>query len=147
MYVEVVTVEEIISAPIADTFDWFYKSENFTASPIVFRSSWRKGHKWQAGAKRDIIMIAGWYSEEITQVELESFIRYKVNRSLPSVKQEFTEIAFKALNKDQTKVTWTIEVEVPTPFGRKSLSRFAGKMAKNLYQTILKAGKRELEAV
>lgn len=142
---EIVTIQETIKAPIGETFDWFYKSENFIASPIVFRSSWRQGSQWQVGAKRDIIMVAGWYAEEITEVEAQRFIRYRVNRSLPAVKQEFTEIAFEAVSAGETKVTWTIEIEVPIPPGQKALNRLAGKMAGTLYRTILTAGKRVLE--
>lgn len=80
-------------------------------------------------------------------MERERFIRYRVNRSLPAVKQEFTEIAFEALDEDWTKVTWTIEIEVPVVFAQKSLNKLAGKMAGTLYRTILIAGKRALEAV
>lgn len=80
-------------------------------------------------------------------MERERFIRYRVNRSLPAVKQEFTEIAFEALDEDWTKVTWTIEIEVPVVFAQKSLNKPAGKMAGTLYRTILIAGKRALEAV
>ena len=108
---------------------------------MVFSSSWRQGSKWQVGAKRDIIMIAGWYAEEITELAVNRFIRYRVNRSLPAVKQEFTEIAFSALEKKLTKVIWTIEIEVPTPLLQKPLNHLAG----TLYQSILKAGKRALE--
>lgn len=76
-------------------------------------------------------------------MERERFIRYRVNRSLPAVKQEFTEIAFEALDEDWTKVTWTIEIEVPVVFAQKFLNKLAG----TLYRTILIAGKRALEAV
>ncbi len=145
MAVKIVTIEETILAPLNYTFNWFYKSENFTASPMVFSSSWRQGSKWQVGAKRDIIMIAGWYAEEITELAVNRFIRYRVNRSLPAVKQEFTEIAFSALEKKLTKVIWTIEIEVPTPLLQKPLNHLAGKIAGTLYQSILKAGKRALE--
>lgn len=145
MPVEIVTIQQDIQAPLEQVFDWFYKSEHFTQSPIVFKSSWRKGPQWQAVAKRDIIMIAGWYAEEITEVATNQFIRYRVNRSLPAVKQDFTEIAFEALNPAITKVTWTIEIEVPTPIAKKALNKVAGKMAGTLYSTILKAGKKALE--
>lgn len=147
MAVEVVTIQQDIAAPLEQVFDWFYKSEHFTASPIVFQSRWRKGGQWTKGSQRDIIMIAGWYAEEITQVETNQFIRYRVNRSLPAVKQDFTEIRFEALDEDWTQVTWTIEIEVPAPFFQKALNKVAGKMAGTLYQTILKAGKKALEAV
>lgn len=145
MAVETVTIQQEIKAPLEQVFDWFYKSEHFTQSPIVFRSKWRKGPQWQKGAKRDIIMVAGWYAEEITEVASKQFIRYRVNRSLPAVKQDFTEIAFKAIDGVTTQVTWTIEIEVPTPIAKKALNRVAGKMAGTLYSTILKAGKKALE--
>lgn len=147
MAVEIVTIQQDIQSPLAQVFDWFYKSEHFTASPIVFQSRWRKGGQWTKDARRDIIMIAGWYAEEITEVEPNRFIRYRVNRSLPAVKQDFTEIRFEALDEDWTQVTWTIEIEVPTPLAQKALNKVAGKMAGTLYQTILKAGKKALEAV
>ena len=137
MAVEIVTIQQDIAAPLEQVFDWFYKSEHFTASPIVFQSSWRKGTQWQKGAKRDIIMIAGWYAEEITEISPQRFIRYRVNRSFPAVKQDFTEIAFAVVGPKQIRVTWTIEIEVPTPFAQKSLNKLAGKMAGTLYQTIL----------
>lgn len=59
MAVEIVTIEQEIAAPLTKVFDWFYKSEHFTASPIVFKSSWCKGKQWIKGAQRDIIMVAG----------------------------------------------------------------------------------------
>ncbi|WP_164683181.1 SRPBCC family protein [Streptococcus hyointestinalis] len=138
-----VIVEETIKAPLAETFDWFYKSEHFIKSPIVFRSSWR-GEKHRAGTRRDIVMIAGWYSEEITAVEKDKFIQYRVVKSVPSVRQDFTEIAFEETSSG-TKVTWTIDVDVPLPLLNKPMTGFAGQMAKTLYRTILKAGKEELE--
>lgn len=145
MAAEVVTIQQDIAAPLEQTFDWFYKSENFTKSPIVFVSSWRAGSQWKKSSKRDIIMIAGWYWEEITEVKMDQFIRYRVNRSFPAVRQDFTEIAFEKVGPSQTRVTWTIEIEVPTPFAKKTLNKMSGRMAATLYRTILRAGKRELE--
>lgn len=138
-----VIVEETIKAPLDRTFDWFYKSEHFIKSPIAFRSSWR-GEKHRAGARRDIVMIAGWYSEEITAVKKDKFIQYRVVKSVPSVRQDFTEIAFEVTSSG-TKVTWTIDVDVPLPLLNKPMTGFAGQMAKTLYRTILKAGKKELK--
>lgn len=90
-------------------------------------------------------MIAGWYREEITAVSLNHLISYKVKHSFPAVRQDFTEIAFEKIAEQKTKVTWTIEIEVPSPFDQKWLNALAGKMAATLYQTILKAGQKELE--
>ncbi|EHJ52504.1 hypothetical protein [Streptococcus macacae] len=63
MAVEIVSVQQEIAASLEQTFDWFYRSENFIASLLVFKSSWRPGDQWQKGAKRDIIMITGWYAK------------------------------------------------------------------------------------
>ncbi|HFI0256665.1 TPA: SRPBCC family protein [Streptococcus suis] len=145
MAVEQVTISQDIAAPLDTVFTWFYHSENFIASPIVFRSAWRGSDRWTKGSQRDIIMIAGWYREEITAVKPNQSICYKVNRSFPAVRQDFTEIAFEKIAERQTKVTWTIEIEVPTPVGQRLANRLAGKMAKILYATILRAGKRTLE--
>lgn len=90
-------------------------------------------------------MIAGWYREAITAVSPNHSISYKVNHSFPVVRQDFTEIAFEKIAERQIKVTWTIEIEVPIPVGQKLANRLAGKMAKTLYATILRAGKRALE--
>nr|WEJ76210.1 hypothetical protein M8286_08720 [Streptococcus suis] len=51
----------------------------------------------------------------------------------------------KKIAEHKTQVTWTIEIEVLTPVGQKLANRLAGKMAKTLYATILRAGKRTLE--
>ncbi|MFS1663803.1 SRPBCC family protein [Streptococcus sp. zg-JUN1979] len=138
-----VIVEEWIDAPIEQVFDWFYKSENFKQSPIVFSSKWRQG-KHSIGARRDIIMIAGWYFEEITAVSYQRFIRYRVIKSFPKVRQDFTEIAF-VEGADGVLVRWTIDVEVPIKLIGKGLSELAGKVAGLLYRSIIRAGKRVLE--
>lgn len=135
-----VQISKIINAPLSDCFKWFYHSENFTASPIVFKSKWTKD-KHAPGSERDIIMVAGWYHEQITTVRPNSYIRYRVQRSIPKVTQDFTEINFKKINPEQTKVTWIIEVGMPTW----TLTKIACKMAKTLYATILTAGKKQLE--
>lgn len=141
---ETVTVVQTINAPLAEVFAWFYRSENFKASPIVFRSSWRTSQRWQTGSKRDIVMLAGWYFEEITAVVSEQQIDYRVVSSFPPVRQDFTRIMFTELRFGQVKVTWQIELSVK-PFSSKRLDRLAGKMARLLYQTILDAGKKALE--
>ena len=145
MPVERVRISQEIAAPLDPVFTWFYQSENFTASPIVFRSAWRGKSRWTKGSQRDNIMIAGWYREEITAVSPNQSICYKVNRSFPAVRQDFTEIAFEKIAEQRTRVTWTIEIEMPSPFGQKWLNALAGKMAATLYQTILQAGQKELE--
>ncbi|MEY8661909.1 SRPBCC family protein [Ligilactobacillus faecis] len=121
---ETVTVVQTINAPLAEVFTWFYRSENFKASPIV--------------------MLAGWYFEEITAVVSEQQIDYRVVSSFPPVRQDFTRIMFTELSFGQVKVTWQIELSVK-PFSSKRLDRLAGKMARLLYQTILDAGKKALE--
>ena len=137
-----VRISQDIAAPLSQVFDWFYHSENFTASPIVFQSRWKSKERWEAGSIRDIIMIAGWYQEEITAVAPQKFIRYKVNRSFPKVRQDFTEISFEKLENAQMRVTWIIEVEVTPAF----LTGLGGKMAATLYGTIITAAKKSLEA-
>ncbi|HFU4463935.1 TPA: SRPBCC family protein [Streptococcus suis] len=145
MPVERVRISQEIAVPLNQVFTWFYQSENFTASPIVFRSAWLGKSRWTKGSQRDIIMIAGWYREEITAVSPNHSISYKVNRSFLAVHQDFTEIAFEKIAEQKTGGTWTIEIEVPTPVGQKLANRLAGKMAKTLYATILRAGKHALE--
>lgn len=147
MAIERVVVSQEIASPLDDVFLWFYHSENFIASPIVFRSSWRGESRWTKGAQRDIIMIAGWYAEEITSVRVNQSICYKVNRSFPSIRQDFTELTFEETENGRTRVTWTIEIEVPILVGQRVVNRLAGRMARILYTTILTAGKRSLEEV
>lgn len=89
---ETVTVVQTINAPLAEVFTWFYRSENFKASPIV--------------------MLAGWYFEEITAVVSEQQIDYRVVSSFPPVRQDFTRIMFTELSFGQVKVTWQIELSV-----------------------------------
>ena len=126
-------------------FQWFYHSENFTKSPIVFRSKWRpESTKWCAGSVRDINMIAGWYQEEITEVKENEYIRYRVNKSFPKVRQDFTEIRFESTGNGTVRVIWTIEIEVSGKFGSK-LTGSAGRMAGKLYGTIISAGKKQIE--
>lgn len=134
-----------IAAPRDDVFAWFYHSENFTASPIVFTSAWRPGKRYDAGSQRDIIMVAGWYHEEITAVDKGHYIRYRVRQSFPAVRQDFTEIAFTELPEVRTLVKWTIEIEVPSPIFRSALTNAGGRMAEILYSTIMRAGRKKLE--
>lgn len=141
-----VVVKKEIQADLPSVFQWFYHSENFKKSPILFKSSWRKkSTKWEKGSVRDIVMIAGWYKEEITDVKENESIQYRVLNSFPKVRQDFTEISFREIESDKVLVTWTIDIEVPIPGLRKPLTSFAGKMAGTLYGTILKAGKKDLE--
>ena len=139
MVIKRVQISQIINKPISKVFEWFYYSENFTASPIVFKSNWSKG-MWDKNSERDIVMIAGWYHEEITAVKKNDFIQYRVQKSFPKVKQDLTEIKF-IPTQDGTKVIWTIEVGMPTQL----LANVASKMAKTLYATIMTAAKRKLE--
>ena len=140
-----VQVSGEIGRSLDSVFQWFYHSENFTKSPIVFRSRWRKGGtRWVVGSVRDINMVAGWYQEEITDVSENEYIRYRVIRSFPNVRQDFTEIRFEETAGGTVMVTWTIEIEVPGRFGQ-VLSGPAGGMARALYGTIIGAGKRQLE--
>lgn len=92
-------------------------------------------------------MIAGWYHEEITDVKDNSYIRYRVTQSFPAVRQDFTEISFSITPSGKTRVIWMIEIGVPLPWAgvQKILNRAAGKMAGTLYNTILTAGRKELE--
>lgn len=145
MSIQRVVISQEIAAPIEQVFDWFYKSENYITSPIVFQSKWHAGSKWTSGSRRDIVMVVGWYSEEITDVKFNSYIRYRVNKSFPAVKQDFTEIAFEELGKNQTKLVWTIELKVPLPVIGPVMTQLGGQMAKLLYKTIMIAGKKELE--
>ncbi|MGI6217546.1 MAG: SRPBCC family protein [Coriobacteriales bacterium] len=134
-----------IRGDLEEVFQWFYHSENFTKSPIVFRSRWRpESTRWVAGSVRDINMIAGWYQEEITDVKENECIRYRVNKSFPEVRQDFTEIHFEETAAGTVRVVWTIEIEVPGKLGSR-LAEPAGKMARTLYGTIISAGKKQIE--
>lgn len=134
-----------IKGDLSEVYQWFYHSENFTKSPIVFRSRWRpESTKWIAGSVRDINMIAGWYQEEITELKDNEYIRYRVNKSFPAVKQDFTEIRFEKTPADTVRVVWTIEIEIPGRLGSK-LAAPAGAMARTLYGTIISAGKKQIE--
>jgi hypothetical protein len=141
-----VVVKRVVQSDLASVFDWFYRSENFKKSPIVFKSAWRKeSTRWAEGSVRDIVMIAGWYREEITAVKENEYIQYRVIKSFPSVRQDFTEIRFRKIGNAQIEVIWTIEIEVPVPGIGKAMGKAAGKMAGTLYGTIMTAGKKELE--
>lgn len=99
----------------------------------------------ESNAKRDIVMIAGWYFEEITSVKENHFINYKVNNSFPKVKQDYTQIQFKELSDKEIQVTWIIEIEVPTPIFKSFLTNAGANMAAKSYGSILKVAKKELE--
>lgn len=133
-------ISQTINAPLHQTFEWFSHSENYVASPIVFQSRWRD-QKYLPGARRDIIMIAGWYSEIITDWQKDFLIQYRVVNSFPKVQQDFTEIRFTPINHHQTRVDWTIEVGMPN----QTLVNVAATMARRLYGTIITAGKHQLE--
>ena len=137
---KVVKISNVIDAPISDCYNWFYHSENFIASPIVFKSQWGKA-KHGLGSERDIVMIAGWYHEKITDLKKNNYIRYCVERSFPRVKQDFTEILFKKISSNKTQIIWTIEIGMPNQF----LLRLASKIAKTLYSTIIMAAQKNLE--
>lgn len=140
-----VAIHEDIRAPREDVFAWFSHSEHFAHAPLVFRSTWSTDTHWEAGSERDILMVAGWYHEKITAVEPGHTIHYRITKSFPSVRQDFTEMLFDSISEDITRVTWTIEVDVPTPWKQTALSAAAGTMARLLYRSILRQGKKELE--
>ena len=80
-------ISKVVNRDIDTVFDWYYHSENFTASPIVFKSKWREPKYWEKGAIRDIVMIARWYNEEITKVvTVKRSIIGSINLFLPSNK-------------------------------------------------------------
>ncbi|MFC0265782.1 SRPBCC family protein [Alloscardovia macacae] len=140
-----VAIQDDICTPREEVFTWFYHSENFAHAPLVFRSTWATDTQHEAGSERDILMVAGWYHEEITAVDPGHTIHYRVTKSFPSVRQDFTEVLFESICEDITRVTWTIEVDVPTPWKQTALSQAAGTMARLLYRSILRQGKKELE--
>ena len=135
-----VIVKEKIKAPLEQVYAWFLESENFKESPIVFKSSWRGKVKREPGSIRDIVMLAGWYQEEITKTVNNQVIDYRVLRSFPRVRQDFTEIRFEE-GSNGVDITWTIELETTPSF----LTGIGGKMAAILYGSIMKTGKRVLE--
>ena len=135
-----VIVREKIKAPLDQVYAWFLESENFKESPIVFKSSWRGKRMREAGSVRDIVMMAGWYQEEITKTVKNQGIQYRVLRSFPRVRQDFTEILFEE-GDSGVDLTWTIELEARPAF----LTVLGGRMAAILYGSIMKTGKRELE--
>lgn len=146
MAAERVIVKKEINGDLHSVFEWFYHSENFTKSPILFKSKWRKDStKWVKGSVRDIVMIAGWYNEEITDVKEDEYIQYRVLKSFPSVRQDFTEIRFEKIGENRVLVTWTIDIEVPVPGIGKAMTKQGGRMAGTLYGTIMTAGKKDLE--
>ena len=100
-----------INAFLYDTFVWFDHCENYLASPIVFNSRWRKV-RCLPDARRDIIMIASWYSEVITQRQ--------PNR------------------ENLTRIEWTVELGLPSRW----LVKLAINTAHRLYHSILMAGKK-----
>lgn len=77
MVTKKVQISQIINRPISKVFEWFYHSENFITSPIVFKSNWVEG-KWDKNSEREIIMLAGWYHEKITAIKKDNFIHYRV---------------------------------------------------------------------
>lgn len=54
-----ITVCADIAAPLPQVFDWFYHSEHFTASSMVFVSRWHTAAQHDTGVVRDIVMAAG----------------------------------------------------------------------------------------
>ncbi|MDO5750927.1 MAG: SRPBCC family protein [Rothia sp. (in: high G+C Gram-positive bacteria)] len=146
--IQKVVLTRFINAPVQRVYDWFYHSENFTASPIVFISRWNTG-RWESGSIRDVVMIAGWYREEITAAVPGKHIDYRVVRSIPAVSQEFTRIHCEAQGSG-TLVTWTIELQVPLPailpaaLGS-AMTKAGARMAGILYGSIMGAAARALE--
>lgn len=136
----VVRVRETIAAPLDQVYAWFYESENFKQSPIVFKSSWRGNKKREVGAVRDIVMLAGWYQEEMTEIVQNQVISYRVNQSFPKVIQDFTQLTFEE-REEGVLVEWVIELETSPAF----LTGLGGRMAAILYGSIMKTAKRALE--
>lgn len=139
-----IIINQLIEAPLEDTFNWMAHSNNFTKSPWVFSSKWVNTNEYRTGAVRNIYMLAGWYQEQITAFIPNERINYRVLKSFPAVKQDFTEMQFKIVDKG-TQVTWIIDIEVQIPILGRMLTTVAGALAGKLYGSILTAGNKDLK--
>lgn len=138
-----IIISKLIEAPIEETFNWMAHSNNFSKAPWVFSSKWRDSNNYNVGAVRNIFMLAGWYQEKITAFERNKRIQYRVLKSFPPVKQDFTEMKFEKVSRG-TMVTWTIDIDVLVPIVGPIITQVAGKLAAGLYSSILITGNRVL---
>lgn len=145
-----VVAQRLIAAPRHEVYAWLEDSRHYTASPMVAACPWRRpgdAARFGPGAVRDVIMVAGWYREQITTTVPGREIRYRVLRSLPPVRQDLSRITLTDLGtpgQPLTQVRWEVEVEVKVPLVGRLLTRASAPVASALYSTILAAAERHL---
>ncbi|MBS7578368.1 MULTISPECIES: hypothetical protein [unclassified Enterococcus] len=139
-----IEVNKIIQAPIDDCFNWFYYSDNFVKSLMVFVCKPQFKGKYGIGSRRIVLTVAGLFKEEIVSVKKQQEIHYKVYQSFPKVIQDNNIIYFQAISSKETQINWSIELSVKAGCLSEFLTKVGGKLASELYDSILNASQKEL---
>jgi hypothetical protein len=104
-----VSVERVVTAPLADVFDWLSASSNYTRSRFVLHERLvRRGEDaaYGCGAVRQLTWVFGWFRERITAYRPPHEFRYLVERSLPPLRHEGGRVTFTEV-PGGTRVHWT----------------------------------------
>lgn len=145
-----VVAERTIRAEREAVYAWLEDSRNYARSPMVLACPWRRpgtGSRFGADAVRDVYMAAGWYREQITGTVPGRQIDYRVLRSVPPVRQDYSRIILTDRpggDGPLTHARWEAEVHVLAPLIGGAATRLSAPVASALYGTILGAAERAL---
>lgn len=137
--IKVISTDTMLSSP-GETFAWFLDAENFTSSPWILSAKWRQKNRG-AGAVRGFLTLLGWYEERILEVQPKKCIRLEVLDSFPKQKIRH-EFAFTEPMEGFTKVTWTVELIVPSaeiPLIGDSITKQVRKLVKSYCCALLRS--------
>jgi len=125
---QTISIERVVAASCAETFEWLADAGNYTRSPFVVRARLvdrGQGAPYGAGALRELTWVFGWFRERITDYQAPHEFSYRVERSIPPVRHEGGRLTFAEV-PDGTRVRWTTTVELGLPFAAATVTRVAG---------------------
>jgi hypothetical protein len=125
---QTISVEQVVTATGAETFEWFADAGNYTRSPFVVRARLvQRGQDaaYGLGAVRELTWLFGWFRERITEYRAPHEFSYLVERSIPPVRHEGGRLTFTEA-PGGTRVLWTTTVEVGLPFAAAAVTRAVG---------------------
>jgi len=125
---QTISVEKVVAATPAETFEWFADAGNYTRSRFVVRARLaRRGQDaaYGLGAVRELTWLFGWFRERIVDYQAPREFSYLVERAFPPVRHEGGRLTFTEV-PGGTRVRWTTTVEIGLPFAAAAVTRAVG---------------------
>lgn len=125
---QTISVERVVAASTAETFEWFADAGNYTRSRFVVRVRLaRPGQDgaYGLGAVRELTWLFGWFRERIVDFQPHREFSYLVERGFPPLRHEGGRLTFTKV-PGGTRVRWTTTVEMGLPFAAAAVTRAVG---------------------